>query len=59
MGDLWALKVLMGPLAPYPWQALRSLVLHHYTALHKDAMQYNDIALGTLGFTKGREPEAP
>ena len=28
-------------------------------ALHKDAMQCNDIALGTLGFTRGRKPEAP
>ena len=29
------------------------------TALHKDAKQCNNIALGTLGFTRGREPEAP
>ena len=38
---------------------LHSLYYPITTALHKDAMQCNDIALGTLGFTRGREPEAP
>ena len=38
---------------------LYSLYYPATTALHKDAMQCNDIALGTLGFTKIREPEAP
>ena len=38
---------------------LHSLYYPITTALHKDAMQCNDIALGTLGFTRGREPKAP
>ena len=29
------------------------------TALHKDAMQCNDIALGILGFTRGRGARGP
>ena len=38
---------------------LLSLYYPITTALHKYAMQCNDIALGTLGFTRGRELEAP
>ena len=38
---------------------LQSLYYPTATALHKDAMQCSDIALETLGFTRGREPKAP
>ena len=38
---------------------LHSLYYPITTALHKDTMQCNDIALGTLGFTRGRGLEAP
>ena len=38
---------------------LHSLYYPITTALHKDAMQCNDIALGILGFTRGRGARDP
>ena len=38
---------------------LHSLYCPILTALHKDAMLYNDTVPGTMGLTRGRGPEAP